>query len=112
MKIELAANERVIREGGANVQRRWEAVGGRLFLTNARLVFSSHSFNVQTGPLEIPLADIREITPCWTKFMGLIPLAPNSLAVRSDSGEHRFVVHGRRAWAAAIHAAQAAIPRS
>ena len=34
MKIELAPSETVIREGGANLQRGWEAVGGRLFLTN------------------------------------------------------------------------------
>lgn len=111
MKIELAENERVIREGGANVQRRWEAVGGRLFLTNVRLVFSSHSFNVQTGPVEIPLADIREVTPCWTKFLGVLPMVPNSLAVSTGQAEHRFVVHGRSEWAAAIHAARAANAR-
>ena len=112
MKIELAPSETVIREGGANLQRGWEAVGGRLFLTNARLVFASHSFNVQTGPVEILLADIRQVMPCWTKFLGLLPIANNSLAISTDQGEHRFVVHGRTEWVKAIHSARAAIPSS
>jgi len=108
MKIELAPSETVIREGGANLQRGWEAVGGRLFLTNTRLAFASHAFNVQTGPTEIPLAAIRQVTPCWTKVLGFLPIAPNSVSVSTDQGELRFVVHGRSEWAAAIQLARAA----
>jgi hypothetical protein len=112
MKIDLDPNETLIRQGGANLQRRWEAVGGRLLLTNARLVFSSHAFNVQKGSVEIPLAAIRDVAPCWTKFLGFLPLAPNSLCVSTDQGEHRFVVHGRSQWAEAIGSAQAGLARS
>jgi hypothetical protein len=44
--------------------------------------------------------------PCWTKFLGIVPLLPNSLAVFTKQGtEYRFVLFGRRAWAAAIEAA-------
>jgi len=111
MKINLHRDETLIQEGGANLQRRWEAVGGRLFLTNTRLVFSSHSFNVQNGSLELPLTAIRGVAPCWTKFLGFLPLAPNSLCISTDGGEHRFVVHGRSKWAAAIALAQASSAR-
>ena len=111
MKIDLQPNETLIQDGGANLQRRWEAVGGRLFLTSDRLVFTSHAFNVQTGPVEIPLADIRGVVPCWTKFLGLLPLVPNSLCISTDQGEHRFVLHGRSKWAAAIALAQAGAAR-
>lgn len=108
MKIELAPGEKLLREGAANLQRGIETVGGRLFLTNRRLAFSSHALNVQTGPTDIPLSAIRSTSPCWTRFLGLIPLAPNSLAVRTDNSEHRFVLFGRSQWAQAINEAIAA----
>lgn len=108
MKIELAPGEKILREGAANVQRGIETVGGRLFLTDRRLAFSSHAFNVQTGLTEIPLDAIRATRPCWTRFLGLIPLAPNSLEVRTDNAAHRFVLFGRSEWAQAINQAIAA----
>jgi len=109
MKIDLAPNERLIREGAANLQRGIETVGGHLFLTDRRLVFSSHSFNAQTGVTEIPLHAVRSVEPCWTKFLGFLPLAPNSLAVRTDQGEHRLVLFGRTSWATAIRSATSSL---
>ena len=107
MKIDLHSNEKLIREGGANLQRGVETVGGRLFLTDQRLFFQSHSFNVQTGATEIPLSEVKGTELCWTKFLGVFPLFPNSLAVRTTGGnEHRFVLSGRKQWAAAIGAQQ------
>jgi hypothetical protein len=104
MKFDLNIDEKLIRDGGANMQRGLEAVGGRLYLTNQRLVFESHKFNVQTGAAEIPLDRVTSVRPCWTKFMGVLPLFPNSLAVTVDQTEHRFVLFGRQQWAAAISA--------
>ena len=77
--IGLAAGETLLREGAANLQRGVETVGGRLFLTDRRLLFRSHGFNVQDGDTEIPLARIRGARPCWTRLLGVLPLAPNSL---------------------------------
>ena len=105
MKIELRPDEKLLKEDPANLQRGLETVGGRLFLTDSRLVFVSHRFNVQSGPTEIALSDVHSVRPCWTKFLGLLPLLPNSLAVTSTSAEHRFVVFGRSAWAQAIQTA-------
>jgi len=103
MKINLNPEEKLIRDGAANLQRGAETVGGKLFLTDQRLLFQSHSFNMQTGATEISLSQIRGIRPCWTKFLGLIPIAPNSLAVVTTSDiEYRFVLFGRKDWAAAI----------
>lgn len=82
--------------------RRW---GGRLYLTDRRLSFHSHAFNVQTGVTDIPLSQVRGTHPCWTKFLGMIPLFPTSLAVSTaDGGQYHFVVHDRDAWAAVIGA--------
>ncbi len=101
--INLNPNEKLLREGAANLQRGAETVGGKLFLTDQRLFFQSHAFNIQTGPTDIPLSQICGTRACWTKFLGIIPLFPNSLAVVTSSGdEYCFVLFGRKKWAAAI----------
>jgi hypothetical protein len=102
MKTELAPEEVEIRRGVANLQRGAETVGGKLYLTNQRLVFESHAFNIQSGATLIPLSEISKTEPCWTKFLNLIPVAPNSLAVSTSETEFRFVLMGRKAWKAAI----------
>lgn len=105
MKTPLAPDETVVKEGPANMQRGIEAVGGRLALTTRRLVFESHAFNVQTGVTIVDRADIAGVRGVWTKFLNLIPLAPNSIAVSTRDGqEHRFVVFGRAAWLEALEA--------
>ena len=97
--------ERVVKEGAANLQKGIETVGGSLCLTTQRLVFEAHRFNVQGGVTEVELSSVRSTEPRWTKFLGLIPLFPNSLAVFTHEGvEHRFVLFGRHEWAAAIAA--------
>ena len=103
MKINLNPNETLVREGVANLQRGAETVGGRLFLTDQRLLFQSHALNFQTGSTDIPVHQIQGVRLCWTKFLNLFPLFPNSLAVQTSGGtEYRFVLLGRKAWAAAI----------
>ena len=103
MKTELKQNEQIIKQGAANLQKGIETIGGRLYLTNQRLVFDAHKINVQGGTTEIELPDILSSEKCWTKFLGFIPLMPNSLAVYTKGGkEYRFVLFGRGAWAAAI----------
>lgn len=105
MKIDLLGSEKMLRKGAANLQRGAETVGGTLFLTDQRLVFQSHAFNIQTGPTEIPLPEIVGTRRCWTRFLGLVPIMPNSLAVTTTRGaEYRFVLSGRGEWEAAIGA--------
>ncbi|HEX7353167.1 hypothetical protein [Brachybacterium sp.] len=95
----LAAGETLLRSGGANMQRGAETAGGKLYLTSERLVFIAHSFNVRSGPSEVPLAIIAEVGTAWTKLFGVLPLLPNSLAVTLRDGTvHSFVVTGRGAW--------------
>lgn len=105
MKTELRQGEALIKDGAANLQKNIETVSGKLYLTNQRLVFESHKFNVQSGVTEIELTNIQSSEKCWTKFLGFLPLFPNSLAVYTKQGkEWRFVIFGRGAWAAAIEA--------
>lgn len=97
MKTDLVVEEIVVRAGPANLQRRSETVGGRLYLTNLRLIFESYAFNAQTGTTIIALTAITGVRRCWTKLLDLIPLLPNSIAVGSNDGvEYRFEVFGRQ----------------
>lgn len=105
MKTQLRHGEALVKDGAANLQKNTETVGGKLFLTNQRLVFESHKFNIQGGATEIELSNIQSCEKCWTMFLGFIPLFPNSLAVYTKQGkEFRFVLFGRGAWVAAINA--------
>ncbi|AZZ93534.1 MULTISPECIES: GRAM domain-containing protein [unclassified Hahella] len=101
--IHLAPGEDILKEGAANLQKNVETVGGKLYLTNQRLVFRAHALNVQGGVTEIPLAQVCKLTKCWTKLFGVVPLYPNSLAISThDNTVFRFVLFGRDSWRAAI----------
>ena len=52
------ADEDLLYESPANHRKGIENVGGKLFLTNKRLVFESHRFNIQNHETEIMLSDI------------------------------------------------------
>ena len=107
MKTQLLPGETLIKDGPANLQRGIEAVGGRVHLTSQRLVFESHAVNVQQGTTAIPLESITGVRKCWTRFLNLIPLVPNSIAVATKEGkEYRFVVFARQSWIDAIHGQQ------
>jgi hypothetical protein len=107
MHTDLGGGERLVHQSGANLQRGIEAVGGHLFLTTRRLIFEAHRFNVQTGRTIIPLRDVEGVWKCWTKFLGLIPIFPNSLAVAIAKGKtYKFVMFGRDAWIRLIRETQ------
>jgi hypothetical protein len=110
MKTPFLSGETPVKDGAANLQRGIETVGGWLYLTNQRLIFESHAFNLQTGTTIIPLANLTGTSKCWTKFLNLIPLLPNSVAIVTNEGQEvRFVTFKRQAWIDAIDG-QRALP--
>jgi hypothetical protein len=87
--------ERVLLVGAANHFLRGEGRGGKLMLTERRLIFTSHGKNFQNQGLEVPLAEIVSCRPRRT--LGIIP---NGLEVVRASGQvERFVVWNRQVWA-------------
>ena len=102
LKTLLEASEHLVRKGGANLQRGRETVGGFLYLTNRRLVFEAHRINFQRQSTQIALPDIEHVVPCWTKFLGVLPLLPNSLSIQTRSDVYNIVLFGRAAWRRAI----------
>ena len=99
-----AGNDDVpIKDGAANHFKGMESVGGRLYLTNRRLIFRSHSLNIQTHEESYRLDDIVAIVRRNT--LGIVP---NGIAVRLvDGREERFVVNGRGDWISKIESARA-----
>jgi len=105
VQTQLNLSEQILKQGSANLQKGIETVGGKLYLTNQRLVFEAHAINVQGGNTEIALSDIQSLVKCWTKFLGFIPLTPNSLEVHTkENVKYRFVLFGREVWKTAIEA--------
>jgi hypothetical protein len=106
MKTTLLNAEVLIKQGPANLQRGIETVGGKLYLTNQRLVFEAHQFNVQSERSQINIAEVQSVKKSWTLFLGFLPIFPNSLSVLTQQGvEHRFTLPGRSDWATGIMAA-------
>ena len=103
MDITLDKDEELVKEGAANLQKGIEVVGGKLYLTNRRILFIAHALNIQGGLTEVPLADIKSIDYGWTMFLGFIPIWPNCLSLSTGKGEkYSFVLFGRKVWAKKI----------
>ena len=92
--IDLDTGENIVFETGANHFKGVEAVGGKLYLTNKRVVFKSHKFNIQGHELSIPLTDISKVER--TKTWGLVN---NSLSITiMDNKIEKFVVEQPGEW--------------
>lgn len=85
--------EALVTQGPALHFRNWEAVGGWLYLTDRRLIFRAHGFNVQDPELTIPLEEIREVKNCWMAW-----ILPDGLRIVTVNGTESFVVQGRHVW--------------
>jgi len=92
MPLELRKNEQILVDRAANLFRGIEGVGGRLKITNQRLIFEPHAINIQKQILEVPLNQIKEVSPRNT-----IGIVPNGILVKLVSGqEYKLVVWKRK----------------
>ena len=104
--IDLMLGEKILKEGVANHLKGKEAVGGKLFVTDRRLYFSSHPLNLQTHQESYALNDISAL-----EFVNTLFVVPNGLLVKlRDGREERFVLNGRDDWKKAIEDAQRQSP--
>lgn len=94
----LAESEEIRYSGAATHFRGWEGVGGRLFLTEDRLVFQPHTLNIQSGEQSWPLSAIED-----AQLSRIFLVVPTGLDVQLRSGEtERFGTWDRQQWRAAI----------
>lgn len=94
IKPELTENENIEIEGPANLFRGLEGVGGKLFITNKKLIFNSHKMNIQKGQTDIPYENISEIIKRKTA-----KLIDNGIRIKTNDGnEFNFIVNEREQW--------------
>ncbi len=94
IKPELAQDENIEIEGPVNLFRGMEGVGGKMFLTNKKVVFKSHKINIQKGQTDILYEDITEIIKRKTA-----KLIDNGIRIKTNDGnEFDFVVNEREKW--------------
>src|SRR5207253_9607816 len=93
-KIETDLDENILFQTPANHFKGIEVVGGKLYLTNKRLIFKSHKLNIQNHQLAIKLEDISKVERY--KALGIVN---NGLAVATaKNSKERFVVEQIEDW--------------
>jgi len=93
-KIETGPDEHILFETPANHFKGIEGVGGKLYLTNKRLIFKSHKLNIQNHQLSIQLTDVKDVDSY--KTLGLVN---NGLSITTiDDKTEKFVVEQVENW--------------
>lgn len=96
---ELIQNEEIEIEGPANLFRGMEGVGGKIFLTNKKIIFKSHRINIQRGQTNIEYQNVKKIIERKTA-----KLINNGIRIiTNDNKEYDFVVNERDLWVEKIN---------
>ncbi len=94
VNIQLGDTEYVEYEGPANLFRGLEGVGGKLVMTNEKVIFASHNFNIQKGQTDIYYEDIINVESRKTK-----KLIDNGIRITTNNSKSfDFVVNDRDQW--------------
>lgn len=70
--MNLYLGEYLAEEKKCNYVKGCESIGGKIFITNQRIVFESHGLNLQNDPVEIYFKDIVSVGSRNTMFISLI----------------------------------------
>jgi len=93
-RIDTEQGENILFETPANHFKGIEGVGGKLFLTDKRIVFKSHKLNIQNHQLSIPLTDVNNVGRY--KTLGMIN---NGLSITTVNDKtEKFVVEQVEDW--------------
>jgi len=90
----IVSPEEIIFDGGANQIKGKEGVGGKLFITNKRILFVSHKYNIQNGTTSINPTDVTSVDK--TKLARIF----NSGIVLTlkDNTTYKFSVNNQDEW--------------
>lgn len=81
----LTKNETIIFKDAANLARKMEGVGGMIFITDQRIIFLPHPYNIQRTPAFIKLKDVNQVSR--RKI-----LSPNNNALRIATSSTNYDV--------------------
>ena len=90
----VSTPEEIIYDSGANQIKGKEGVGGKLFITNQRILFVSHKYNIQKGTTSIPLTNITSIDK---NKVGKI-FNTGITIILNDTTDFKFVVNNQEEW--------------
>ena len=91
----LLPDEQIVMQGSANKRQLGglASKGGTLILTNQRLIFKSHIFNIGSSFDAIPLSDIAT----GENTLNILMPTPNMIRVITKDGtNHGFIVTGKQ----------------
>lgn len=91
--VSLDEDEKAVMIGPGNHFIGKEAVGGKLVLTNRRLIFKSHKMNFNNHGIAFPLSDIKELSENRKKILNV---------QFNLNGKHKFTVDSAKEWITAI----------
>lgn len=100
MDFKLQEGENIIKKGGANLSNVLNAKGGKLYLTNQRLIFIGHGMNIGNDAYTVNLSDIMyaKKAPTINIMLLFIPV-PNAIVIGTNNGKAtKFTVTGRKKW--------------
>jgi len=98
MKIEMNANEMVVKAGDGNQLLNGSSIKGKLILTNQRLYFKASENGEKHSDVEIWPKDIKEVMFFKNKI-----LFSNGLnVITSDGIENKFLIKDRNSWSEMI----------
>lgn len=61
MRVHLKNNEKILYEHYCSHMKGIEAVGGKVMITNKRIIFQSHNFNIQNHECEFLMKNVKSI---------------------------------------------------
>ncbi len=94
VKPGLMKNEKIKMDGPASLMKGFEKVGGKLFLTDSRLIFKPHKLNIHRKQINFELEEISEVMKRKTSNT-----LDNGVRVTTTDGKNvDFMVHERDLW--------------
>ncbi|OCK42497.1 hypothetical protein BA195_09985 [Tenacibaculum soleae] len=95
----LDKNEQIEVHGPGNLFKGVEAIGGKIFLTNKRVIFKSHKINIQKISIDINYFNIKQINRTKT-----VKFIDNGIKITTKNHkEYNFVFNERDLWFSKIN---------
>ena len=91
-RLMKAPPREVLFEGAAALERGAEQVDGMLSVTREAVVFTPGSLRTRSLATDIPLEEVERAVPASSRLLGLLPVWPNAIKLRTRRGIFRFIV--------------------